>query len=71
MSSSDHPTIGGSSQPLLHQKGQEIQEFGTVTQVPLGLSHDARLYACTPASGSTGYSRTPGSSTRSTRSTTG
>ncbi|MEV7358027.1 DNA starvation/stationary phase protection protein [Kitasatospora sp. NPDC091276] len=46
MSGSDHPTIGGSSQPLLHQKGQEIQEYGTVTQVPLGLSHDARLYTC-------------------------
>ncbi|MDH6708378.1 starvation-inducible DNA-binding protein [Kitasatospora sp. MAA19] len=46
MSSSDHPDISGSSQPLLHQKGKEIQEFGTVNQVPLGLSHDARLYAC-------------------------
>ncbi|MDH6117907.1 starvation-inducible DNA-binding protein [Kitasatospora sp. GAS204A] len=46
MTSSDHPTISGSSQPLLHQKGEEIQEFGTVNQVPLGLSYDARLYAC-------------------------
>ena len=35
-----------SSQPLLHQKGAIIQEFGTVKQFPLGLSHDARSYAC-------------------------
>ncbi|MEU5144257.1 MULTISPECIES: DNA starvation/stationary phase protection protein [unclassified Streptomyces] len=34
------------SQPLLHQKGQVIQEFGTVKQFPLGLSHDARMYSC-------------------------
>ena len=35
-----------SSQPLYHQHGQEIQEFGTVRLIPLGLSHDARLYSC-------------------------
>ncbi|MFG3228017.1 Dps family protein [Kitasatospora sp. NPDC048194] len=46
MSRSDHPRTTGSSQPLLHQKGQEIQEFGTVSQLPLGLTRDARLYAC-------------------------
>jgi starvation-inducible DNA-binding protein len=34
------------SQPWLHQHGEEIQEFGTVRQFPLGLSHDARLYSC-------------------------
>ena len=34
------------SQPLLHQKGVEIQEFGTVRQLPLALSRDARLYSC-------------------------
>ncbi|MDQ0767051.1 Dps family protein [Streptomyces canus] len=34
------------SQPLLHQKGEVIQEFGTVRQYPLGLSHDARMYSC-------------------------
>lgn len=33
------------SQPLLHQHGREIQQFGTVRQVPLGLTHDARLYS--------------------------
>ncbi|WP_327070743.1 DNA starvation/stationary phase protection protein [Kitasatospora sp. NBC_01250] len=42
----DHPSVSASSQPLLHQHGKEIQEFGTVNQVPLGLSHDARLYSC-------------------------
>lgn len=35
-----------SSQPWLHQRGAEVQEFGTVRQFPLGLSHDARLYSC-------------------------
>ncbi len=35
-----------SSQPRLHQHGREIQAFGTVRQFPLGLSYDARLYAC-------------------------
>ncbi|MEU2441773.1 DNA starvation/stationary phase protection protein [Streptomyces rubradiris] len=35
-----------SSQPRLHQTGPVIQEFGTVKQLPLGLSHDARMYSC-------------------------
>jgi starvation-inducible DNA-binding protein len=34
------------SQPILHQRSDEIQEFGTVKQVPLGLSYEARMYAC-------------------------
>lgn len=34
------------SQPRLHQHGTEVQEFGTVRQFPLGLSYEARLYAC-------------------------
>lgn len=34
------------SQPALHQKGAQIQEFGTVRQLPVGLSHDARVYSC-------------------------
>jgi starvation-inducible DNA-binding protein len=34
------------SQPWLHQKGREIQAFGSVRQFPVGLSHDARLYSC-------------------------
>lgn len=33
------------SQPLLHQHGREIQEFGTVRQLPLTLSHDTRMYS--------------------------
>jgi starvation-inducible DNA-binding protein len=35
-----------SSQPWLHQHGKELQAFGTVRQFPLGLSYEARLYAC-------------------------
>ncbi|MCW2937356.1 MAG: Ferritin Dps family protein [Actinomycetia bacterium] len=34
------------SQPWLHQKSVEIQKFGTVRQLPVGLSHDARMYSC-------------------------
>ncbi|MDQ1006719.1 starvation-inducible DNA-binding protein [Streptomyces sp. V4I23] len=36
----------GSSQPWLHQKGEVIQEFGTVKQFPVGLSYEARMYSC-------------------------
>lgn len=35
-----------SSQPWLHQRGVEVQKFGTVRQFPLGLSFDARMYSC-------------------------
>jgi len=34
------------SQPWLHQESIEIQKFGHVRQFPIGLSQDARLYAC-------------------------
>ncbi|MEV4758835.1 DNA starvation/stationary phase protection protein [Micromonospora sp. NPDC049559] len=34
------------SQPWLHQRGREIQEFGTVRQFPLGLSFETRMYSC-------------------------
>jgi len=34
------------SQPWLHQKGAEIQAFGSVRQFPLGLSYDTRMYSC-------------------------
>ncbi|HEY2079423.1 MAG TPA: DNA starvation/stationary phase protection protein [Streptosporangiaceae bacterium] len=34
------------SQPWLHQRGVELQEFGTVRQFPIGLSHDTRMYSC-------------------------
>lgn len=34
------------SQPRLHQASKEIQEFGTVLQLPIGLSYDARMYSC-------------------------
>ena len=35
-----------SSQPWLHQRGAQVQEFGSVRQFPLGLSYEARLYSC-------------------------
>lgn len=35
-----------SSQPRLHQRGVVIQRFGDVTQVPLGLSYEARMLSC-------------------------
>ena len=34
------------SQPHLHQHAAEIQEFGTVIQLPIALSRDARQYSC-------------------------
>lgn len=34
------------SQPWLHQKGVEIQEFGTVRQFPVGMSYETRMYSC-------------------------
>jgi starvation-inducible DNA-binding protein len=36
----------GGSQPWLHQKSVEIQKFGTVRQLPVGLSREARMYSC-------------------------
>ncbi|MFI7299420.1 Dps family protein [Streptomyces sp. NPDC050121] len=35
-----------SSQPLLHQKGEVIQKFGTVKQLPIALTYEARMYSC-------------------------
>jgi len=35
-----------SSQPWLHQKGVELQAFGTVRQFPLALSQDSRMMSC-------------------------
>ena len=40
------PKNSSGSQPWLHQRGKEIQAFGTARQFPLGLSRDARLYSC-------------------------
>lgn len=34
------------SQPHLHQHSREIQEFGTVRQLPVALSFDTRMYSC-------------------------
>jgi starvation-inducible DNA-binding protein len=38
------PSAG--SQPWLHQRGHEIQAFGSVRQLPVVLSRDTRLYSC-------------------------
>ena len=35
-----------SSQPWLHQRGVEVQAFGTVRQFPVALSRETRLYSC-------------------------
>ncbi|HEV3044696.1 MAG TPA: DNA starvation/stationary phase protection protein [Roseiarcus sp.] len=40
------PIASSASQPWLHQRGAEVQKFGTVRQFPIGLSADARLYSC-------------------------
>jgi starvation-inducible DNA-binding protein len=34
------------SQPSFHQRSGEIQRYGSVRLLPLGLSQDARLYSC-------------------------
>ncbi|MGH8971968.1 MAG: Dps family protein [Acidimicrobiia bacterium] len=34
------------SQPLLHQKGEELQEYGTVRLFPIALSYNARMESC-------------------------
>lgn len=46
MSTEANTVAPGASQPLLHQRGREIQSFGTVKQLPIGLAHEARMYAC-------------------------
>src|SRR5258708_1809354 len=44
--SPDGHTKAMTSQPWLHQTGVELQEFGTVRQFPIALSHDTRMYSC-------------------------
>ena len=34
------------TRPWLHQHDREIQAFGTVRRLSLGLSDEARLYSC-------------------------
>jgi starvation-inducible DNA-binding protein len=38
--------VAPGSQPWLHQRGEEIQAFGTVREFPVGLSQKTRLYSC-------------------------
>jgi len=40
------PAATMNSQPLLHQQGREIQRYGTVRLMSLGLAHDTRTYSC-------------------------
>jgi starvation-inducible DNA-binding protein len=35
-----------SSQPLLHQHGIEVQEFGTLRLLPIALAHEAKVESC-------------------------
>ncbi len=37
---------GGRSQPMLHELGVEIQDFGAMRLLPIALSHDARAQSC-------------------------
>ena len=46
MTTAEHAPKPRSSQPWLHQRGEEIQQFGTVRQFPIGLSYDTRMYSC-------------------------
>ena len=36
----------GDAQPILHQKGKEIQPFGTLIDLPIGLSKEVRSESC-------------------------
>ncbi|HTF55572.1 MAG TPA: DNA starvation/stationary phase protection protein [Pseudonocardia sp.] len=44
MTTTPSRTVG--TQPWLHQRGREVQSFGTVRHFPLALSRDARMYSC-------------------------
>jgi starvation-inducible DNA-binding protein len=37
---------GGRSQPMLHELGIEIQDFGTLRLLPIALSHEVRAQSC-------------------------
>jgi starvation-inducible DNA-binding protein len=39
-------TSDGGSQPLIRQRGEEIQKFGTVRLLPIALSYEARMESC-------------------------
>jgi starvation-inducible DNA-binding protein len=45
MTTSNHVGVA-SSQPLIHQRGLEIQAFGTLRPLPIALAHDARAESC-------------------------
>jgi starvation-inducible DNA-binding protein len=37
---------GGDAQPLVHQKGREIQKYGTLRDLPIALEEEARSQSC-------------------------
>jgi starvation-inducible DNA-binding protein len=37
---------GGRSQPMLHELGVEIQDFGTLRLLPIALAHEVRAQSC-------------------------
>src|SRR5437016_2277190 len=39
-------TDGKEATPVMHQRGREIQKYGTVTEMPVGVSTDARQDNC-------------------------
>jgi starvation-inducible DNA-binding protein len=41
----DRKTATG-SQPLLHQRGEEVQRYGEMRLLPIALGHDARMESC-------------------------
>ena len=45
-SSGDAPPQPRGSQPLIHQRGAEVQQFGTVRLLPIALSYEARMESC-------------------------
>ncbi|GAB3132574.1 DNA starvation/stationary phase protection protein [Microbispora hainanensis] len=46
MSVNPSSSMRESSQPWLHQRGTEIQAFGTVRDFPVGMSRETREYSC-------------------------
>ena len=42
----DAPAQPRGSQPLIHQRGAEVQQFGTVRLLPIALSYEARMESC-------------------------
>jgi len=50
------PTQKDGSQPILHQHGREIQQFGTLRNLPLALGTIAREESCQQMNRKSGFS---------------